>query len=110
MASGKAGADRFRAIDLPRPTKGKTAQGNARGLLGMGRAEEESTSGGAFRHEANGAAVFDPVSKGVRARWPRFVPRGRPVGHTQGLRCPVRLKRRRTIDAGVYGGECGGRA
>ena len=38
MASAKAGADWFRAIDLPRMTKKKIAHGNARGLLGVGPA------------------------------------------------------------------------
>ncbi len=36
MASAKAGADRFQAVDLPRATRGKIADGNARRLLGIG--------------------------------------------------------------------------
>ena len=38
MASAKAGADWFRAVDLPRATKEKIAHGNARRLLGIGQA------------------------------------------------------------------------
>ena len=38
MASARAGADWFRALDLPRATKEKIAHGNARRLLGMGPA------------------------------------------------------------------------
>ena len=36
MASAKAGADWFRAVDLPRATKEKIAHGNAARLLGIG--------------------------------------------------------------------------
>ena len=38
MASARAGADWFRALDLPRATKEKIAHGNARRLLGVGPA------------------------------------------------------------------------
>ena len=38
MASARAGADWFRAVDLPRATKEKIAHRNARKLLGMGPA------------------------------------------------------------------------
>ena len=34
VASARAGADWFRAVDLPRTTKEKIAHGNARRLLG----------------------------------------------------------------------------
>lgn len=36
MASARAGADWFRAVDLPRATKAKIAHGNAGRLLGFG--------------------------------------------------------------------------
>ena len=35
MASAKAGAEWFRAVDLPRATREKIAHGNARRLLGI---------------------------------------------------------------------------
>ena len=36
MASARAGADWFRAVDLARATKAKIAHGNAGRLLGLG--------------------------------------------------------------------------